>query len=553
MPGSADVARACGSPADAHAATDVAPVPFAPFVRAAVAFLTAALLSIALAIAPHAASVADALGGNLCDGAVAALGESHPDWNVLDAAETDIDADGRPEVVMLVEKAGSFGTSKPFWIEDDTEEPTWHVFVYRFEEGGLEPVWMSSSLGVEVVSMAAEGDGDLLLTSASGGVTAWHWDGWGFELLGEVGAEGVRPQDVGSKAPDALARTLTLLVAGDNIAHAGTVSAAYSPERHAFVFDPVYDHVRTFVSAYDVAAVVQETVLVEDPGMRSGFPAFATPATMADALASAGFDVVLCATNHVNDKGPWAIDQTLRYWQTTFPQITVLGIHDSPSDAMRIDVLEKNGIRLALFDYTYGLNGHALPDGEAWRVDVLDDRGAARLLGAISASKGAMADGDRAGAGMADLAICVLHLGDEYAREPSEEVEALVERVIDAGADAVVCSHPHVLQTYGTVRTAAGNEGVVFYSLGNFMAQQDDVATVVGGMASLLIAEDDNGARIVAYDLVPTVSHVAGSGRTEVYLLDDYTDELAAEHRLSTEDAPLTVDALRAYVPDELG
>ena len=85
------------------------------------------------------------------------------------------------------------------------------------------------------------------------------------------------------------------------------------------------------------------------------------------------------------------------------------------------------------------------------------------------------------------------------------------------------------------------------------MAQQDGLPTVVGGMASLVVEKPVGcDARVVSYELVPTVCHVAATGETRVYLLDDYTDELAAEHRLSDPDDPLTVDLLRQCVPEGL-
>ncbi len=109
---------------------------------------------------------------------------------------------------------------------------------------------------------------------------------------------------------------------------------------------------------------------MHDPAHRSGYPEFATPESVGDALIDAGFDIVLAATNHVNDKGQKAIADTLAFWQE-HPEICLLGLHASEEEASQIPIIERNGVRLALFNYTYGLNGHALPADKKWQVDLL--------------------------------------------------------------------------------------------------------------------------------------------------------------------------------------
>ena len=62
-----------------------------------------------------------------------------------------------------------------------------------------------------------------------------------------------------------------------------------------------------------------------------------------------------------------------------------------------------------------------------------------------------------------DLVIFAPHWGAEGSYYPTEEQRNLAYAVIDAGADIVWGSHPHVLQPMESY-----NDGVIFYSLGNF-------------------------------------------------------------------------------------
>jgi gamma-polyglutamate biosynthesis protein CapA len=57
----------------------------------------------------------------------------------------------------------------------------------------------------------------------------------------------------------------------------------------------------------------------------------------------------------------------------------------------------------------------------------------------------------------------MMHFGIEGAALPSTSQQVLARRAIDAGADVVVGSHPHVLQTVETYK-----DRIILYSMGNF-------------------------------------------------------------------------------------
>ncbi|MBQ9438820.1 MAG: hypothetical protein IJU50_10875 [Lachnospiraceae bacterium] len=108
---------------------------------------------------------------------------SSPDWRVQDYLCTDLDHDGREEIILLVWKRGSYGSHKPTWVEKDEVGFSQHLFIYKPLERKLKPVWMSSKLGIEIQKME-EKDGSLLLTAPVGEKSLWSWRGWGLENLG---------------------------------------------------------------------------------------------------------------------------------------------------------------------------------------------------------------------------------------------------------------------------------------------------------------------------------------------------------------------------------
>jgi poly-gamma-glutamate synthesis protein (capsule biosynthesis protein) len=64
------------------------------------------------------------------------------------------------------------------------------------------------------------------------------------------------------------------------------------------------------------------------------------------------------------------------------------------------------------------------------------------------------------------IVLVYAHWGDEYV-SPPERVSALAHAFIDAGADMVIGSHPHVIQ-----RSEVYKDKAIYYSLGNFIFDQ---------------------------------------------------------------------------------
>lgn len=85
----------------------------------------------------------------------------------------------------------------------------------------------------------------------------------------------------------------------------------------------------------------------------------------------------------------------------------------------------------------------------------------------------------------ADYTIVFPHWGVEYEKEPSTLQKTWARKFIDAGADAVIGAHPHVVQTTETYK-----DKPIVYSMGNFIFDQyanDDLKT--GMMVKIEIGE----------------------------------------------------------------
>lgn len=323
---------------------------------------------------------------------------------------------------------------------------------------------------------------------------------------------------------------LTLIAAGDNLIHKTIVDKAWRPALGTHDFHFLYTPILDTIQSRDLAVINQETIFISDNSLISDYPTFGTPQIMGEALVDSGFDIVLSATNHTWDKGVRGVTDTLNYWKIFHPEITLLGIHDSPQAFNTIDYVEKNGIRLAMFNYTYGLNGFRVPGSLYYMVNLLGQSD--KFLNDV-----------RIAENEADLTVCFLHIGEEYRYQPTAFQQAYVQSLIDAGADLIICSHPHVVEPAAYINTMSGNNGLVFWSCGNLISAQSKIPRILGGLADVTIEKDDSGTKITSWSFIPTVTHFSGMD-VRVFLLKDYNDALASVNHANFNDGPLTTDKL---------
>ncbi|CAM2067012.1 CapA family protein [Sulfidibacter corallicola] len=93
-----------------------------------------------------------------------------------------------------------------------------------------------------------------------------------------------------------------------------------------------------------------------------------------------------------------------------------------------------------------------------------------------------------------DVVIVQLHSGFQYQETPSESLRRNARTAIDAGADLVVCHHPHVLQGVEWYK-----DKLIAYSLGNFVFDQDFLVT----FSSAFLRTVWEGERMIQARLVP--------------------------------------------------
>jgi poly-gamma-glutamate capsule biosynthesis protein CapA/YwtB (metallophosphatase superfamily) len=217
-------------------------------------------------------------------------------------------------------------------------------------------------------------------------------------------------------------------------------------------FDYPYTYVSSILQRADIAAGNLETAVIAErpkPGLKT-YEFQSDPAAL-PALAKAGIDIVNLANNHTMDFGEAGLRETMEHLDQA--GIRHVGAGENITAAYDSVSLISGDIRVAFLGFTRVIPTVAWRAGEN-KVGVAETYNLEKPLQAIVAASEE-----------ADLVVVLVHWGIEGEQQPDpvKQVE-LAHRYIDAGADLVIGSHPHVLQGFEYYKGRW-----IAYSMGNFI------------------------------------------------------------------------------------
>lgn len=260
---------------------------------------------------------------------------------------------------------------------------------------------------------------------------------------------------------------ITITVVGDLLMHMPLVNAARIPQAQTattttspeYDFSPLFSEVAAELKRGTFTIANLETTLGGPERGYSGYPRFNTPDALLDALQQSGVTTLITANNHAMDTGAAGLKRTLsKIREQGLEGVGTRLTADEPPYLL----LESSSFKVALLAYTYGTNGIPVP--EPHLVSLIDEDGIAEDIAAARTRE-------------PDLLLVAMHWGNEYERYPNEEQQRLARFLHQLGVDAVLGTHPHVVQPVeiidspGTLENPA-HSTVVLYSTGNFVSNQ---------------------------------------------------------------------------------
>ncbi len=210
-------------------------------------------------------------------------------------------------------------------------------------------------------------------------------------------------------------------------------------------------------------------------------------------LSSIGVTAVSLSNNHTDDYGAEGLAETKNY-------LADAGIADFGSPTNTDDLsneLEVKGKRVCLVGYEEFVNP-----------------GVAPIIAELIRLRPSC-----------DFLVATMHAGVEYQASSTAHQQEVAHAFIESGADAVIGTHPHVVEP---LEIYLGRP--IFYSLGNFLFDQDFSLATIRGLAVEVVW----GSAATTYRLVPITTRsqeasVSDDTLAAVTLEDLITPELPSE------------------------
>ena len=306
---------------------------------------------------------------------------------------------------------------------------------------------------------------------------------------------------------------ISMLVNGDLLFHpnlwkhfAGANTAA--TDGTAFDFTPLFETMKPYIQASDIAVCEFETPIAKRGGLYTGYPVFNVPPEVADAAASVGYTACTHATNHSWDQGA---DGIARLWDTLASKgIAQTGSYKTEEDSTKPLVIDSptGGGKLGLVTGTVSLNG--MTADHDWQVDRLREAGDPQhqsdIDRAVAKAKAAREQG-------ADVVAMAMHSVQEYIDYADSWQVSEAHELADTGAFDVIygagchCAQP--IENY--------NGTWIIYGLGNTVTVSAPASRIVnnqGVTARIQFAGRKGVAgawRVSRIDWVPTANMRQGS------------------------------------------
>ncbi|HIJ94336.1 MAG TPA: CapA family protein [Desulfuromonadales bacterium] len=247
-------------------------------------------------------------------------------------------------------------------------------------------------------------------------------------------------------------------------------------------YDHPFDGVRAHLAGADINLGNLEAPIARggDEFREKKFRFRAEPA-VATALQRAGFNLVTLANNHSMDFGASALEETLLHLKNA--GIAWVGAGNNLGEARQMKLFTIKGTRIAFLGYSltqpieFFVGKERPGTAPGYARMVASDVAAART--------------------QADFVIVSFHWGKEANPLVQPYQQTAAHNAVDAGADAVIGHHPHILQGIERYKRA-----IIFYSLGNFTFAAKSTTADVSAIIRLRLNGEQRSAEVLPLDVL---------------------------------------------------
>ena len=300
-----------------------------------------------------------------------------------------------------------------------------------------------------------------------------------------------------------------------NLLFAGSIflnNKAYKSgeKNNSFNYHHLFKNIKDDIKKADLAVVDQETVFHIDKSKFKKRVAN-TPKELGDAIAKAGFKLVLHGTIYAYSKEEKGIKNTLKFWKEKYPYIHTLGISKNIKDSENdYYIFKKKGIKIGIINFS-GFPD-LIPKEKEHMVNVISIKKIEYYVKKLKNET--------------DFIIVCMNWGDKNSNSPNEDQIKWAKELTGQGVNLIIGNHPSFVQPVSYIRSK-GKKALVFWSLGHLISDSNLENSFLGALANIVISKGKKGKAFISYyNLIPIINHKVNTTDYSVYKLSKYSQEL---------------------------
>ena len=241
-----------------------------------------------------------------------------------------------------------------------------------------------------------------------------------------------------------------------------------------------------------------------------------TPKELGDALANAGFRLILQGgpfSYILKEKG---IINTLNFWEANYPFMKILGISRNKEESENNYYIYKSGkLKIGIIHFN-AFDSDKIPEENKYMVNIISKENIEKIMDKIK--------------NITDFNILCINWGKKNGKFPDIKQINIAKNLADYGIDLIIGNYPYNVQPVSYVKSEKGNKVLVFWSLGLFVGDVDKNKNyTLGALADIKLKKINGKIFVWKYRMIPVVNHISNDKNYSIYKLKDYKNIIGKE------------------------
>lgn len=276
----------------------------------------------------------------------------------------------------------------------------------------------------------------------------------------------------------------------------------------------LFAHITKKIKSVDLPITSMETIFyMKDDINDLNFPLKInnTPKEIGDALAYAGFRLILHASPFAFNLKEKGIINTLNFWEANYPFIKILGISRNEQESENNYYIYKSGkIKIGIINFS-AFKNDKIPDENKYMINFLSKEKLGKIMEKLKDNT--------------DFNIVCINWGKKNGKFPDKKQINIAKKSADFGIDLIIGNYPYNVQPVSYVQSEKGNKALVFWSLGLLLGDSDrNKNYTLGAMADIKLKKINGKTFVWKYKMIPTVNHITEDNKYSIYKLEDYNN-----------------------------